>query len=465
MAGIRVWLLAVLSMVLVGCGESGALPQAPVEGTVIFDNGTWRVSSSTDAVAATDFELAVDGTAADRSTAIRIDHGQGAACRLNVEGVLRCKAGEPSLPFGQGIILGPTLVARSASFPSDALFSAPEITRVNVDSSGLDASGAGSLILDVQADPLIGALPAAERRTNDVMALAWTLSLTPNGSNLAVSVDTRFSFIESVTLTQSAVDAAEAFRVSSLRSMFLDTVTHDVDEAAFNRDGDSRLVIDLADAPVDTLLPATPVPLATTLGEVQLRQTDDTGMPNGDTPWVALRNLAAVGDIFAADAFPRLRVNASTDVSGDNVELFVTQATTRTTFDAGDSGSIAFDVLVGHGPIPFADGSTSGPSFSADIQPIFTNNCALSGCHAPPAPQRGLDLSAGSAYTAIVDVDAEEVMLKRIAPGNPDDSYLIRKLEGGPDIVGAQMPFGAPPLAAGLIQQIRDWTAAGAIDN
>ena len=42
-------------------------------------------------------------------------------------------------------------------------------------------------------------------------------------------------------------------------------------------------------------------------------------------------------------------------------------------------------------------------SFAADVQPIFTANCAaVIGCHTPIAPAQGMDLSAGSAYAAIV---------------------------------------------------------------
>jgi hypothetical protein len=56
--------------------------------------------------------------------------------------------------------------------------------------------------------------------------------------------------------------------------------------------------------------------------------------------------------------------------------------------------------------------------------------------------------------------------LFRVEPGNPDDSYIVRKLEGDPSIVGTRMP---PPPRAPLDQEeidvIRQWIIDGALDN
>jgi hypothetical protein len=40
-------------------------------------------------------------------------------------------------------------------------------------------------------------------------------------------------------------------------------------------------------------------------------------------------------------------------------------------------------------------------SFSVTIQPIFNASCALSGCHVPPSPPKGIDLSQGNSYNSI----------------------------------------------------------------
>jgi hypothetical protein len=52
-----------------------------------------------------------------------------------------------------------------------------------------------------------------------------------------------------------------------------------------------------------------------------------------------------------------------------------------------------------------------------------------------------------------------------VIPGNPDLSYLVRKLEGGPGITGARMPLGGPPLDPALIANVRAWITAGAPNN
>ena len=78
----------------------------------------------------------------------------------------------------------------------------------------------------------------------------------------------------------------------------------------------------------------------------------------------------------------------------------------------------------------------------------------------------GLDLSAGQARANTVNVQSVEVAnLLRIAPGDPDNSYLVWKIEGRPEIAGAQMPRGRAPLPQEQIDVIRQWIADGAQDN
>ena len=110
--------------------------------------------------------------------------------------------------------------------------------------------------------------------------------------------------------------------------------------------------------------------------------------------------------------------------------------------------------------------TVSTVSFACDVQPIFSANCAESGCHAGPSPQRGMNLSAGQAYTNTVEVSSEEIpRLLRIEPANPDSSYLVMKLENAPGIVEQPMPLGRAPLAQSQIDIIRAWIDAGALNN
>ena len=51
----------------------------------------------------------------------------------------------------------------------------------------------------------------------------------------------------------------------------------------------------------------------------------------------------------------------------------------------------------------------------------------------------------------------------RVVAGDPDNSYLIQKLENDPGIEGQQMPLGRPPLAQADIDHIRQWITDGAL--
>ncbi len=94
---------------------------------------------------------------------------------------------------------------------------------------------------------------------------------------------------------------------------------------------------------------------------------------------------------------------------------------------------------------------------------IFTPSCALSGCHAGATPQMGQNLSAGQAYSNIVNVpSAEEPQYFRVKPGDAANSYLYMKITGDARIQGVQMPKIGGPLSADKIAAIRDWINAGA---
>lgn len=104
----------------------------------------------------------------------------------------------------------------------------------------------------------------------------------------------------------------------------------------------------------------------------------------------------------------------------------------------------------------------SGATLAAIQANVFTPTCATSGCHSGEGAQQGLRLDDGFSFDNLVDVPSEQVdTLLRVDPGNPDDSYLVQKLEGTA-AVGVQMPFGGPPLDQALIDDIRQWIADGA---
>lgn len=94
---------------------------------------------------------------------------------------------------------------------------------------------------------------------------------------------------------------------------------------------------------------------------------------------------------------------------------------------------------------------------------VFTPICA--GCHGGATPRAGLTLTAGQAFGNIVNVNSTQVnSLFRIAPNDPDNSYLVQKIEGSA-AVGGRMPLGGAPLDPALIQTIRQWVSEGAQNN
>ena len=53
-----------------------------------------------------------------------------------------------------------------------------------------------------------------------------------------------------------------------------------------------------------------------------------------------------------------------------------------------------------------------------------------------------------------------------VIPGDPANSYLVHKLEGGPDITGMRMPRTSGPfLTDGQMSVIRRWIEEGAANN
>jgi hypothetical protein len=109
--------------------------------------------------------------------------------------------------------------------------------------------------------------------------------------------------------------------------------------------------------------------------------------------------------------------------------------------------------------------SSFGPNFSEIQDQVFTPTCAVSGCHTGAAAPEGLRLDEANSFGMLVDVASSQVpSILRVAPGDPDNSYLIQKLEGTAS-VGAQMPEGGPPLPQASIDVIRQWIIDGAIDD
>ena len=121
------------------------------------------------------------------------------------------------------------------------------------------------------------------------------------------------------------------------------------------------------------------------------------------------------------------------------------------------------------GPTP-----TLEPTYSSISREIFTasdssGRRACTACHTNVGrnPAGGLNLLTEVGHAQLVDVDSVTNRgSKRVVPGDPDNSILIKKLEGAPGMVGQRMPIGGPPyLTAGQILIIRRWIQEGALNN
>jgi len=115
------------------------------------------------------------------------------------------------------------------------------------------------------------------------------------------------------------------------------------------------------------------------------------------------------------------------------------------------------------------------PTLSSIQRDIFSasdssGRAACNTCHVPGGPANGTGLFLTDTATSYAGLVGRGSRLKPgetlVIPGDPDNSYLVRKLEGGPDINGLRMPRNTGPfLTDGQMLVIRRWIAEGAANN
>ncbi len=104
------------------------------------------------------------------------------------------------------------------------------------------------------------------------------------------------------------------------------------------------------------------------------------------------------------------------------------------------------------------------PSFAGDVQDIFERNgCTASGCHGTFAASE-LSLAEGSAYAEIVNVPAVSEDFLLVKPNDPQNSYVVIKVEGR-HTVGSRMPLAGVPLDDIDIANLRNWIVQWAQNN
>jgi Ca2+-binding RTX toxin-like protein len=176
-------------------------------------------------------------------------------------------------------------------------------------------------------------------------------------------------------------------------------------------------------------------------------------------------------------AFPGLSTAGTLPAAQFRNGVVATNATHRILYDpgtgvlrydgdgSGPGASVRFARLVNLAAVTNADFVVVNPvvtavNFDTQIQPIFSGRCI--GCHDTSGPPHGLVLVEGESYSHLVNVASEEVpSLNRVEPGDPDNSYLVQKVEGTA-AVGGRMPLNSTPLTSQQIGLIRQWISEGA---
>jgi hypothetical protein len=135
-------------------------------------------------------------------------------------------------------------------------------------------------------------------------------------------------------------------------------------------------------------------------------------------------------------------------------------------------------------PAPKCDPAPANVSFKNHVQPIFQESCGLTSCHGNVTASAELLFlgsddspasdSNGKVYGHIVNVASREApSTVLVSPGDPDHSFLMRKLDGdfrgitcGPDGCGDSMPQSTQELLPFCTREIiRTWIREGAQDN
>ncbi|MBI1926045.1 hypothetical protein HYR99_17560 [Candidatus Poribacteria bacterium] len=104
-------------------------------------------------------------------------------------------------------------------------------------------------------------------------------------------------------------------------------------------------------------------------------------------------------------------------------------------------------------------------SFQSDIVPIFKKNgCTSIFCHGSVPPQSGYSLLTATDALGPGN-EAKQLGTCNTIRGDPDASYIIKKLTGAPGIIGNRMPEGGGPIDSADLLKIRQWMAEGARNN
>ncbi len=97
---------------------------------------------------------------------------------------------------------------------------------------------------------------------------------------------------------------------------------------------------------------------------------------------------------------------------------------------------------------------SSNISYAQDVQRLFSQTCAVAGCHTGSSPAARVSFDSWSNTR----FDLPGVVIA----GSPETSTLVLRIEGR---VSQRMPLYRNPLNQNQINGIRAWIAEGALNN
>lgn len=106
-------------------------------------------------------------------------------------------------------------------------------------------------------------------------------------------------------------------------------------------------------------------------------------------------------------------------------------------------------------------GNNENVSFNMVQEQVFSNSCALSGCHAGTLPAAGMNLENGKSYAEIVNVTSKlNPNFKIVNPGSSSESFIIKMLRNTGENTRIMPPAGK--LNENLIKLVETWIDEGA---
>ncbi len=115
--------------------------------------------------------------------------------------------------------------------------------------------------------------------------------------------------------------------------------------------------------------------------------------------------------------------------------------------------------------------ASSSPTLSAVAANVFAPACGFSSCHATGGSAGGLNFEGDLHAKLLGHTVLGNADMPLIDPGNPDNSWLYQRISrceptDANETIVSHMPLSAPfLLEPGLVATVRDWIAAGALDN